>query len=515
MNQVRRWIIIPLIVVLALMCCSARAAFEQIASVNTSGCASDAKAWVLSEERYALCTASGVYIIGTDQTNDEARELTVCGGGLIDVNELYQSAYPEVKLNTFTDEVDMSTLAERMASGDRSADIYRVKVDYSFQMLRQKRYAATLDESQILTEEAESFSEKISNLVTNEDGVLIAWPAALNISQFGINKGYWEMVFGDRELPQTVNELMDDWLLWERDYADEYPDIDMWFGFDLQELCQKFVAFYFESYDDMTNATASLNQVLRPVLEKLVQIYEIRKQSGRTTEEWTTDEEDGRGTILSLFAPRKAMYRNKNYYLNVPENMVYDISVFAYSTVYLKWKAEDEEKTSADLYVLIINPYSENKDLALHYLECAARIEASPYLYYATHDGYDEPYERENYQEKVEAIQTEIAELEEILQAEDLEQNDREYAEATLEYDQTLLNEQENLRYLITSETIATDRDLLAKADYGEDNIYLYALENSDVMSELCERFAAGNLTVDAFLNELTGKLKMIAMEYQ
>ena len=485
---------------------------QGIGSVNTDGCMSESAAWVLSSGRYALCSMIGLNIVNTGVAPVEKTRLVVQGNGLTKVNVLFQTAYPHTVLTCKSEGTSAFDLTTRLLTRDDSIDVYKIQADSTYTSIKGKGMLAPLSDSVLLKQELLAMPAAIAEAITDSRGTLVAYPASLTISTFGINKDYWQTVFGDQPIPTTMGELLDAWVLFEDYYADDYPLLDMWFGFDEKLLCSKFIYYYLQTHENPASTLAK-DPSLRMVLEKLAQIADLRTKHQRTLTEWTPNDSEGHATILSLFADREAMYCSPTFYLETQENMLYGFSIFNYSPLTLTWEKNELPQTSATMTVYVVNPYTKHLQEALRYIECASKLEANPYLYYAIHPAMQEPYKNPSFSSKIAALSADIKDIEELLQRDDLEYTDRLDLEAMLDYKNRIIQEQEQLKWLIPSEAIAEDQALLKEINLNLNNVYLTAMTASDDVDQLCDQYVNDNLTLDMFLKNLSSTLSMIEME--
>ena len=483
----------------------------KVAAIPTNGCMSESAAWVLSENRYALCSMVGLNIVSLDASETEPSQLTIQGMSSTRVNELFQSAYPDTLLIRHSEAISADALSTKLLTRDDSVDLYMVQVDATYANIKSKGYFASLAGSDLLQQSCQDLPDTILEAIT-EDGVLAAYPASLSLSAFGVNLGYWQMIFGDDPLPETMEDLLDAWILYEENYADEYPLLDIWYGFDEEALCREFIIHYIESHEDAASTLAS-DAALRTVLEKLGKVAEIRKAHQRTLSEWDVEESEGKATIFSLFATRDAMYQNSSFYINTQENLVYDISIFQYTPISLVWTKEDAAQTIGFMTVYVVNPYGKHQQEAIQYIECAAQLEANPYLYYALHTTMTEPYEDPTFPSRIQSLSEDVERLEAQLKSDDLDADTRFDLEAELIYDQRILQEQDKKKWLISADTIAADWALLQCLNLNLNNAYLSAMKSSSDIEQLCSRYVNGNVTLDMFLKTLADTLHMITLE--
>lgn len=485
-----------------------------IGSVSTIGCMSESTAWILSDNRYALCSMVGLNVVKMGILSNEQSQLTVQGSNLTKANVCFQTTYPNTTLNYISENISTEDLSVRLLTQDDSVDIYKVQADSTYMAIKKKGFLSSLSSSSILLQECNNIDEHIMDAITDGKGILVAYPASLSICTFGINVDYWNMVFNNLPIPRTLEELLDAWIMFEESYADAYPLLDMWYGFDEEFLCRNLLINYMQSHADSVNSFTG-DCSLRVALEKLSRIAELREAHQRPMVEWTPDEAEGKATIFNLFAERDAMYRSPTFYLETQENMVYGISIFNYSPLTLSWNKEDADQTNASMAVYIINPYTKNYQEATRYIECASQLDVNPYLYYAIHPTLKEPYENPSFHSKIDAISEDMTYIESVLQKENLAYSDRLDFEAMLEYEKRVIQEQEQLKWMISVDTITEDRTQLSQLNLNLDNIYLTAMINSNDIEQLCSRYISGNLSLDLFLTMLANNLEMIRMEKQ
>lgn len=489
-------------------------AFATAGGINTAGCLSEASAWVLSQDRYALCSNYGVYITDPADETQEASQLTVQGLTTVKQNTMFRNAYPNTLLTTLADTITPEALAQQLLTQDTTVDVYRIKADRTYVNLKEKGMLGDVSESASLSAELDTLDPTIVQAITDHQGRMVAYPAQLSLTSFGVHQGYWTMVFGDRPLPKTFDDVMDAWLLWEQDdYAEDYPELDMWFGFDYQTLCQQVIQFYVETHDTGQSAVDMKASSLKDVLIKLAQIYALRLENGRGVTEWTPDESDGRGTLMSLFGTREAMYNPTDLYPLTAEDTLYDYAVFAYTSIPLTWGKDDPSAVNGELWVYIMNPYSQNKAEALNYLSCATSMESNAYLYYAIHPQMTQPYENPKFQKIMEDITLERLELLSQLSDTELDNDVRADMEALLAYDDAVIAHQEEERWLISEATIIQQRSLLNSLNLHLNSVYASALQTDDTLQALCVRYTQQVITLERFLSQLNDKIAMMYLE--
>lgn len=220
-----------------------------------------------------LCCQS----LASDASKDNPSQLVIQGMSSAKVNEIFQSSYPDTLLTCNYETISSDTLSTKLLTQDDSVDLYMVQIDAAYASIKAKGYFASLAGSALLQQACGDFSDTMLEAVTEKD-VLVAYPASLSLSTFGVNLDYWQLVFGDDPLPETMEDLLDAWILYEESYGDEYPLLDMWYGFDEETLCREFITYYIQTHAEAASTLAT-DDALRNVLQKLRKVAELRRRT--------------------------------------------------------------------------------------------------------------------------------------------------------------------------------------------------------------------------------------------
>ncbi len=481
-----------------------------VTNIATNGLQGETTAAFLSDGRYALWL-DGVHLKAVS-VQEENRQLTCQAPALSDpLRTSFTSAYPDIAFKVVYETTTAEDLANLLTTQDDSVDVFEVRADYTYDILKQKGMAATLN-SDSLTQNLHNMYSAIQEALTDADGHLVAYPSRFYLYLYQYNQGFWNLAFEGEEFPSSMEELMDYWLRWEQDYADEYPEIEFVENFDYETWCMNMITMYIRQHDEDGQAPDLSDSDLRNVLEKLQQIVEIREAAGRHTTFLSMDDYDGMACIFSINT-REAMRATSSFYMTSSEEYLYDIYMYDYTNVTMKFSADDDVACDGRLYVYVVNPYSKNQAEALKFIETAAQMEMNPYLYYAIYPDCNTPYENPSFAENIAKYTEEKASLEKA--RETAEEEALENIDYQLEYYTKYLEDQENQRWMISENTITETRQLLEKVNLHVSSFYLGSNGTSayDVIAELCTRYCGGNLSMDAFLNELTNKITMMQLE--
>ena len=164
---------------------------------------------------------------------------------------------------------------------------------------------------------------------------------------------------------------------------------------------------------------------------------------------------------------------------------------------------------STDVTVAFVNPFSQNRDLAIEYLECASE-QVDAIMRITMMPGENEPVLNPYFEETLESYDEQIASLEtQLLGAEEV---DKQALEATLEEMQGYRDDfEKNNRYNASEESIAAYREV---AGYMVVSTYLgMDSETSSEYYEQRNQYIDGAITLDEFIRNIDQKLQMIVLE--
>ncbi len=486
------------------------AAFASVASVDDRYLSCETSAALLPDGRYALWL-DGIHIKGeTNQT--ESRQLTFQGPILsMELETAFRSAYPDVAFTVKSQVTTAEDLTTLLTTQDSSIDIFEVRADYTYTTLKRKGMAAPLT-SEALQQNLSSMYPVIQDALTDGDGNLVAYPSRLYLNLYQYNQGFWDLAFKGEAFPTSMESLMDYWLRWEQDYADDYPEIEFVDNFDYALWCKRIIQMYIRQHDADGGTLDLFNSDLRTALEKLGQIAHIRQAAGRHTSALSMDDYDGMACIFS-FSTRKAMNAPTTLLFTTPEEYLYDVYMYDYTTVTMRFAEQDDPTVDGTLYVYVVNPYSTHQEEAQKLIELASAMEIDPYLYYAIYPQCNTPYENPDFERITALYEEEKATLEAARKEADADE--LESIDLQLDYYNQYLNNLEQQRWKISAEAIADGRQQMEKINLHAASLYLSGSGTSadEVMTDICARYSNDLLSLDGFLQELTNKIRMMELE--
>ncbi len=486
------------------------ASFTSFASLDDRYLTNESSAALLPDGRYALWL-DGIHIKGeTNQT--ESRQLTFQGPILsMELETAFRSAYPDITFTVKSQVTTAEDLTTLLTTQDSSIDIFEVRADYTYTTLKRKGMAAPLT-SETLQQNLSSMYPVIQDALTDGDGNLVAYPSRLYLNLYQYNQGFWDLAFKGEAFPTSMESLMDYWLRWEQDYADDYPEIEFVDNFDYALWCKRIIQMYIRQHDADGGTLDLFNSDLRTALEKLGQIAHIRQAAGRHTSALSMDDYDGMACIFS-FSTRKAMNAPTTLLFTTPEEYLYDVYMYDYTTVTMRFAEQDDPTVDGTLYVYVVNPYSTHQEEAQKLIELASAMEIDPYLYYAIYPQCNTPYENPDFERITALYEEEKATLEAARKEADADE--LESIDLQLDYYNQYLNNLEQQRWKISEEAIADGRQQMEKINLHAASLYLSGSGTSadEVMTDICARYSNDLLSLDGFLQELTNKIRMMELE--
>ena len=441
--------------------------------------------------------------------------LTYCGDTIpSDLRENLLADNPGLQLTLIQEYASASAVIQALTNHDATVDIYKLPADYVYSRILDKGLAADLSASEILSADAQAMDPRILELLTDSEGHLRAYPADMSLQRWYVSDGLWQLVYGDDPVPTTIEALLTAWLQWETIYADDYPQVEFLEGFTYSAWCKRLIELYAMQYEQPGEPLDLNAPSLKTALGLLAQINDARRRANRAT----TNEDYMEGwaevaPIISLGMGAQVMQTFWSFDSGIDPNL-YGVEWAKRSVLPLTFAEGDPLQYHASMYVYVINPYSEHLETAFKFIEHATYLESDPYVAYATHPQLTEPVEDPNNEHWVAIWREEKERLEAALAtAEPADIPELKEDLARTDYQLELV---EKNRWLISTEDMASYRAISNQLDFHAHSLFVDSRnEASTVIRDLCARYCTGNLSMDAFLNELSNRLAMMIQENQ
>lgn len=431
-----------------------------------------------------------------------------------EMTNLFQSANPDIALENQWGNNTEAFISQALTNRDASFDVLVINANYAYARMLEKGLAGDLSASEALTADMLTLDPAILSLLTDAEGRLRAYPAQISLSQWRVNEGFWRLVFGDQPIPSTMEELLTAWLTYETDHADDYPDLDFFENFTYEFLCERLIREYAMQYEVPGEALDLNTPALRQALELLAQIRDVRRRAGKPT--MSADYENGWAevaTIVNFGNGEQVMAQHLGLDSGLAPEL-YGVPVFGHTAMPLAFAEGDPVKINASMSVYVINPYSEHQEAALRLIECAALADSNPYVTYAIHPQWTEPVANPTYALFMGIYQEEKASLEARLA--DADPSDAADLRDELALCQYHIDQIETTRWAISTEKLEAYRAISGQLDFHMDSVWVGTGTNAQsVITETCARYAAGTMSLDMFLRELSDRMGMIIQENQ
>ena len=459
-------------------------------------------------ETMAAATHGGCYYV-TDQGAMEgyvscavdpallpSRMLRVCGQGyhISEQANDYAKAHPDVAVTFAEDAPQDAEAFLRHMQSENAADIYVMALDCGyFDALRDKGYLADLSSSDALM----SIANRVYPQLTRDfltDGHLYALPVYLYAYTAGYHPAALDKVgLTDGDLPASYGELLDFIACWEEEYYDEYPEMSLYgTASDLFEalfnelldarllLCEaKGEAPTFNT-PEMRALLARLEQ-LRPVISEMVPF-------------------PGEGVAVQRDAERQLLITN---HIPLPTTFFNREE----QPLLLTLTEGGAPVISANMTVMVANPYSENLDLAAELM--AYVMENLPQEQKTTMmPSENVPIEDFMYTAVIGMYRDSVAAA--AARLEDCDPAERAELEAQMRDAQAELSAQEQSRWAFGEEDIAIYRERIAPYLIASATNLFSGTEGET--QTLRRRYLDGQMELEQFIREFD---RMVAMRMQ
>jgi ABC-type glycerol-3-phosphate transport system substrate-binding protein len=485
--------------------CKPGSAFETVAYIPVDYPGDQIPAAVLSGGLYAaIPNYSSLYVRNTDPALKPNRVLRIAGGGSDNVTKAFQAAHPEIPV-IFQDGyyAGADQIAQQMVSGSGSADLFIISMSYGgFSSLRDKGYVSDLSGSAILTEAvSKMYPQFVEDLF--RDGKLIAFPYRFNGSTMGYSPELLKEL-GITQPPKTLYELMDLYVDWVDEYSQKFTgytlleniyDIRMEL---LNTIFMTYLAHYGRTGEDLKFDTP----VFKSLLAKLDEVSPV-------LEELNPDGNEQQGGMV--------VYSSSNGMDSKPTSLLSDYFSFfpteyyddrGYLPLALALDEGMEPALFAQIEVAVVNPNSQNQDLARTYLEFFAQNMPRDYSITFCPDD-NTPVEYPSYASEVENLQKNIDDIK--AQMKSAGSDSLKGLEESLKNQEDYLAYREKNRYSIPEKMITQYRELVPYICC--DSEYMDFLTGSKEAVTLLQRFMQGEMETEQFVKEFDRKLQMMRME--
>ncbi len=396
------------------------------------------------------------------------------------IGEAFTQKYPHIRIES----VEGEGVQTSLVSGE-DVDIYPTYTQSTYKDILNKGYAQPLTHETLVNLTKTMHPAIQSVLYQNEQ--LMAVPFQIILDTWSVNvTAYEKMGFSEAAIPATLQELVDQMILWQDGLSEEYTDNFFIEGSSLRYMLSTLTRQYILSNE---TDTAALN-FDTPAYRALLQILE-----------------DNRAVFYDASAEEEA----------IQNSGVYKVPLFFNYQLYLGYGHIDSDltrmmmipaiddntprMTTGEMGVYFINPNSKHKEEAELFLTFLLENMEPSNLYYYYPD-INEPLISPYYESNLANVTQSISEAEAKLAA------------AVPDQKQALQDELDTLNarlarikadpYTISPASIAVYREVSENLILPMESIYLAGGSNCyEALQTLLYRFADGELNIDRLIDDL------------
>jgi ABC-type glycerol-3-phosphate transport system substrate-binding protein len=384
----------------------------------------------------------------------------------------------------------MDGLQQALLTAGADADVFVVAAPGAYAGVRDKGFAASLNDSAALMTKARQLHPAVQEALFAGDQ-LLAYPVAVQAYSWTVNQTLWER-FALGEYPRTYAELFAGLARWEDEHAQDNPEYRF---IDMQENLAGYVAALVREYilqNERADAplsfdTPAFREALGCIIENRYLIEDVAEQSGMPllfsySMGYGVGSNDGEKTVMLL-----------------PPTL----------------SGDDQQALCVNLEVLALNPASQHKAEAIRFIEYAAeRMDIS--MQYMIDPSLNTPVRPEGYETRAAQLAEEIAEMED--QAKTAEDSETSGLEDALANKRAVLEAMEREQWLISQESIDNYQELAEHLRAPYATLFLTNEPNSgwETLAPIIQRYCDQGLdegAIGAFVQELDRVAGMIFAE--
>ncbi len=486
-----------------LLVCSDGKNFETLGSMPFEFLPGGTRGGIINGNLYAVSMMDEILLYNTEnKAEQEIVRLNLRGNAIID-KQLNAVSEPNLIINFNSDPITPDEAAKELISKNSFTDIYFMPFNAKTYALIKKGYAADLSSSQIIKDYFNELYPNIKNMLGSKNGAVMAYPVNINISYPSVDLKLFKELFPDEKLPETYGEFVKLMLKYTQENGDAEPQAYFMADTSAKDLLFEIIKSYIRYYE-MEDAPLSFdNPELKDILIDIIKIIKLHEASGFTPQQiigTNISDEDIKPELFILKSGgiAKSFENNGN------------LMPFTFTL-------NQEPHIEAYLNVLIINPYSENKDAAIRLAQSLLKKELDPVTYTYLHPGCNEPIENPFIERDLEGDKETVRLIQQALD-EAVENNESEETISLYKY--RLQEAQEDVQNTELRRWTLSPRQI---AKFRRIEKYIKYYENSKLLSEqalsqfknICERFADGQLTLELFIDEMNSTAKLIFNEQQ
>lgn len=480
------------------------AAFEQETCAHLSlRYVDDSASSLIAGDQYLITSSyepMGFVTSATDPALIPAQTLTLGMSYMNDTTAAFCKAHPEIAVTLMDGNFYMGSksVAQSMTLQSADIDVYSIYLGAggSLAPLRDKGYYVDFSQREAIVNAMNRMYPQLSAHCYNNDGKPFALPTYVRVSGMGYSPSALEKLgLTEDDLPHTYLELLDFSALWAEEYADNEWNLTLLeMVYDIRQqlyhlLKTAYINQYAVSGEELTFDTPLFRSMLTKLDDITPSIICLNPEPENVSSVVTFEEE-----APSLFTT--------DYVVNPMGQSLSD-----YEPLPIVIDVPQPPAYAANEWVLVVNPYSQNLDLALLYVEyMAEHMDQGAALSLCPDE--NDPIENKWYPKNLQYARDSIAKIQELLQAADEE--NRAEIQTNLDNELLWLEQLEARRWDVSPERIAAYREQAPYVVLNMDDI----LSASSII-ELESRYLDGALTAEQYVDEVEQRLRLMRLENQ
>lgn len=444
---------------------------------------------LVAASRRGISLALALLLLFTNAALASKRTLTIAGYDSIETILGFESRNSGVVIRQpegFTDLFE--AIRVNAVNQDTAVDIYIVPLLWgNFHRLREKGYCYNLQESSVLSGSVRRMYPQLTGIFASEEGVW-AYPLSASGSILCVNEhARMELGISSAELPATFEEFLELAITWNDQYGDNAGGIQFW-SYDtssvnrmFSNLIDLYTLYCDENGVDITFENEQFEMLLSLIDDNRDALQALDQQSPNPF---------GAEYLFSREDFTNSMSRNLGW-------MPLELSLYEEGTAYYP----------LILTVYFINPFSQNIDLAMEYLEYYSK-HMDPATQMILCQSYAQPVADPSVEAEIAFYEGECERLKALAEAETGEkaavQNLLAEAKDTLDW-------LASRRWLLSEEDIAYYHGIVSKvAVLGKSTGVSLVREQFD---PLVMKLIEGAVSVPEFLGKMQEILRMMRLE--
>lgn len=326
--------------------------------------------------------------VSNNEAEKKIRILGTLNGSII---TQFESLHPNIKIDCIADNPFQSediNKAEILHSS--TYDAYVINSNNSIIYILEKGYAETIKSDALQKSAVMLYPEIQKNMFQNN--AFVSYPVDIVLENWVVNKTLWQEL-NLKEYPRTYSDIYDLIEKWDKEYADEHPDLCMVERYEgTVGYLSRMLRQYILSNEQRDEPLSFDNQVLRAAIEEA---YSHADDFDLSDEE-----------IEAAYSQMPLIYSYTQGF-GIASNDGQEYAMMMPPVL----DQNDQARVEARVYYFLISPRTENYAELISFLEFYS--ENLPVeIQYALYPNLDEPVRPEGYEDNIQKIENEILELE-------------------------------------------------------------------------------------------------------